>query len=161
MLSESFVASTQAPAKAPAPTSQKDVAICIHELRPSSALRSSFKKSSTPPNCLAVTPTHIFAAQTETAIVHVYSREKGNQDATAHFPDRISSITTAGDVVVLGSQGGRLFLWEVCNGIMSIHVFVSRIFEYCIEMKRTVSDDLFVYSRRRVPAAVSQPRIYI
>lgn len=59
---------------------------------------------------------HVFAAQAGTAVVHVYSREKGgNQEATAHFPDRISSIALAGgDILVLGTEGGRLFLWEVC-----------------------------------------------
>ena len=114
MLSESFVASIQIAPKTPVSTSQnKDVGIFVHELQPSPALRSGFKKSSTPCNCLAVSPTHIFAAQAETAIVNVYSREKGNQEATVHFPDRISSIALAADILVLGTQGGRLILWEV------------------------------------------------
>ncbi|KAL4863761.1 hypothetical protein BDV12DRAFT_177046 [Aspergillus spectabilis] len=120
MLSESFIASTLASAKTPASASLRDVGICLHELQPSTTLRSTFKKSSTAPNCLAVSPSHVFAAQSEKAIVHVYSREKGNQEATVPFPERIRSIAVAGskngDIAVLGTEGGRLILWEVCTG---------------------------------------------
>ncbi|KAL4997643.1 WD40-repeat-containing domain protein [Aspergillus recurvatus] len=120
MLSECFVASIAASAKTPASASLRDVGVCLHELQPSPTLRSTFKKSSTAPNCLAVSPSHVFAAQSEKAIVHVYSREKGNQEATVPFPERIRSIAVAGskngDIVVLGTEGGRLILWEVCTG---------------------------------------------
>ncbi|KKK16486.1 hypothetical protein ARAM_000409 [Aspergillus rambellii] len=120
MLSECFIASTLASAKTPSAASLRDVGICLHEFQPSSSLRSTFKKSSTAPNCLAVSPAHIFAAQSEKAIVHVYSREKGNQEATIPFPERIRSIALAGskngDILVLGTEGGRLILWEVCTG---------------------------------------------
>ncbi|KAL4924899.1 putative ribosomal assembly complex component Ipi3 [Aspergillus undulatus] len=120
MLSECFVASTLASAKPSASASLRDVGICFHELQPSSTLRSTLKKSSTAPNCLAVSVSHVFAAQSEKAIVHVYSREKGNQEATVPFPERIRSIAVAGskngDIVVLGTEGGRLILWEVCTG---------------------------------------------
>ncbi|KAL2853928.1 WD40-repeat-containing domain protein [Aspergillus pseudoustus] len=120
MLSECFIASTLASAKTPASASLRDVGICLHELQPSATLRSTFKKSSTTPNCLAVSASHIFAAQSEKATVHVYSREKGNQEATVPFHERIRSIAVAGrnngDIVVLGTEGGRLILWEVCTG---------------------------------------------
>ncbi|KAL4973741.1 WD40-repeat-containing domain protein [Aspergillus desertorum] len=120
MLSECFVASTAASAKTPASASLRDVGICLHELQPSPILRSTFKKSSTAPNCLAVSASHVFAAQSEKAVVHVYNREKGNQEATVPFPERIRSIAVApsknGDIVVLGTEGGRLILWEVCTG---------------------------------------------
>ncbi|KAL4739127.1 WD40-repeat-containing domain protein [Aspergillus similis] len=120
MLSECFVASTAASAKTPTSASLRDVGICLHELQPSPTLRSTFKKSSTSPNCLAVSASHVFAAQSEKATVHVYSREKGNQEATVPFPERIRSIAVAGskngDIVVLGTEGGRLILWEVCTG---------------------------------------------
>ncbi|KAL4942229.1 hypothetical protein BDV06DRAFT_212039 [Aspergillus oleicola] len=120
MLSECFVASTLASAKTPASASLRDVGIFFHELQPSATLRSTLKKSSTAPNCLAVSASHVFAAQSEKAILHVYSREKGNQEATVPFPERISSIVVAGskngDIVVLGTEGGRLILWEVCTG---------------------------------------------
>ncbi|KAL3489322.1 WD40-repeat-containing domain protein [Aspergillus germanicus] len=120
MLSECFIASTLASAKTPASASLRDVGICLHELQPSATLRSTFKKSSTAPNCLAVSASHIFAAQSEKATVHVYSRDKGNQEATVPFHERIRSLAVAGskngDIVVLGTEGGRLILWEVCTG---------------------------------------------
>ncbi|KAL3466753.1 WD40-repeat-containing domain protein [Aspergillus heterothallicus] len=120
MLSECFIASTLASTKTPASASLRDVGICLHELQPSTTLRSTFKKSSTASNCLAVSASHIFAAQSEKATVHVYSREKGNQEATIPFHERIRSIAVAGskngDIVVLGTEGGRLILWETCTG---------------------------------------------
>ncbi|KAB8236851.1 putative ribosomal assembly complex component Ipi3 [Aspergillus alliaceus] len=120
MLSECFIASTLTSGKAPASASLRDVGICVHEFQPSPNLHSTFKKSSTPANCLAVSPSHVYAAQAEKAIVHVYSREKGNQEAVIPFPERIRSIAIAGgkngDVLVLGTEGGRLILWETCTG---------------------------------------------
>ncbi|KAL8821886.1 MAG: hypothetical protein Q9191_007226, partial [Dirinaria sp. TL-2023a] len=82
----------------------------------------SFKKSSTHPNCLAVSSTHIFAAQAEKAVVHVYSREHGNQEAVVPFPEKIRSIALAGDYdegagcLVLGAEGGRILVWELATG---------------------------------------------
>ncbi|CRG82920.1 Pre-rRNA-processing protein crb3/ipi3 [Talaromyces islandicus] len=120
MLSESLVASVLGSAKTQTSSTLKDVGICVQELQPASALRATFKKSSTPPNGLAVTPTHIFAAQTEKAVVHVYSRLRGNQEATVPFPERIRSVAVAGgqngEVLILGTEGGRLILWETCTG---------------------------------------------
>ncbi|EPS27058.1 hypothetical protein PDE_01999 [Penicillium oxalicum 114-2] len=119
MLSESFIASTLSSAKTPTAT-LRDVGICLQEFQPSPQLRSTFKKSSTSTNCLAVTPSHIFSAQADKAVVHVYSREKGNQEALVPFPERIRSIAVAdakyGDVLILGTEGGRLILWETCTG---------------------------------------------
>lgn len=47
--------------------------------------------------------------------MHVYSREKGNQEATVPFPERVTSLALALDetVLVLGTEGGRILLWEV------------------------------------------------
>lgn len=118
MLTECFVASTLASGKAPTSATLRDVGICVHEFQPSPTLRSTFKKTSTPTNCLAVNSSHIFAAQADKATVHVYSREKGNQEAIIPFPERIRSVAIAGgrygDILVLGTEGGRLILWEVC-----------------------------------------------
>lgn len=117
MLSESFVASTLLSNKPPT-AALRDVGICIHELQPSSILRSTFKKSSTTTNCLAVSPSHIFTAQADKAVLHVYNRERKNQEGIVPFPERIRSIAAAGgkysDILVLGTEGGRLILWEVC-----------------------------------------------
>lgn len=124
MLSEVFVASTLSSAKTPTAT-LRDVGICVQEFQPSPQLRSTFKKSSTTTNSLAVTPSHIFSAQADKAVVHVYSREKGNQEALVPFPERIRSIAVAGakygDMLVLGTEGGRLILWEVRQWI---HIFL-------------------------------------
>lgn len=126
MLSESLVASVLGSAKTQTSSTLKDVGICVQELQPASALRATFKKSSTPPNGLAVTPAHVFAAQTEKAVVHVYSRLRGNQEATVPFPERIRSVAVAGgqngEVVVLGTEGGRLILWEVSLGFQLLTV---------------------------------------
>ncbi|KAK3702126.1 Pre-rRNA-processing protein ipi3 [Vermiconidia calcicola] len=118
MPTEQFVTSIGAPSKPPTTNVAKDAAIFIHEFQPLLAQRTIYKKSATPPNCLAVSRSHIFAAQAEKAVVHVYSREKGNQEATVPFTERITSIAFACDetVLVLGTAEGRLFLWEVASG---------------------------------------------
>ena len=118
MLTEHFIASIGAAAKAPLTNSQKDASIFIHEFQPLLQPRSIFKKSSTGPHSLAVSSTHIFAAQADKAVVHVYSREKGNQEATVPFPERITCLTLACDesVLVLGTAEGRILCWEVASG---------------------------------------------
>ena len=118
MLTEQFVASIGAPTKAPASSAVKDASIFIHEYQPHTTLRSIFKKSATPPNCLAVSNSHIFAAQIDKAVVHVCNREKGNQEATVPFTERITCIALACDdsILALGTAEGRIFLWEVTTG---------------------------------------------
>ncbi|CAM1506086.1 Fc.00g057270.m01.CDS01 [Cosmosporella sp. VM-42] len=115
-MSEEFISSICGPPIAANTAVSKDVGIYAHSLIPSYAVKSTFKKSSTPVNCLAVSATHIFAAQDQKAHVHVYSRLRGNQEALVPFPERIRSLALIGDVLVVGSVEGRLFLWEVCTG---------------------------------------------
>ena len=115
MLSECFITSTRTPQTPKNTLISKDVGIYLHELQPNSTIKSSYKKSSAPVNALAVSSTHIFAAQADKAVVHVYSRDRGNQEALISFPERISSLTLIGDgIVVLGTAEGRVILWEVC-----------------------------------------------
>lgn len=118
MLSEHLVAAIGAPFKATGTSVAKDAAIFVHEYQPSGTQRTIFKKSVTPANCLAVSSTHIFAAQSEKAVVHVYNRERGNQEATVPFTERITCLALACDdaVLVLGTNEGRIFLWEVATG---------------------------------------------
>lgn len=118
MLTEHFIASIAAAAKAPSTSAQKDAGIFVHEYQPLQQQRSIFKKSATGSSCLAINPTHIFAAQADKAVVHVYSREKGNQEAIVPFPERIACIALACDdsVLVLGTAEGRMLLWEVASG---------------------------------------------
>lgn len=124
MLSETLIASLIGSTKVQTSSTLKDAGICLQDLHPTSALRTTFKKSSTPPNGLAVTPTHIFAAQVDKSVIHVYNRQKGNQEATVPFPERIRSLAVAGghngEILILGTEGGRLILWEVCIPIFNI-----------------------------------------
>ena len=73
-------------------------------------------------NALAVSPTHIFAAQADKAVVHVYSRERGNQESLVSFPERVHALALIGDgVLALGTAEGRVILWEVsCLEIVEI-----------------------------------------
>ncbi|KLJ13678.1 hypothetical protein EMPG_11391 [Blastomyces silverae] len=121
MLSESFVASFLTSNNQQISPALKDVGICLHEFQPAQSLRLTLKKSSTDSNCLAVGSSHIFASQAGKAVVHVYSREKNNQEATVPFPERIRSLTLAGGfsepgLLVLGTEGGRIIVWETCTG---------------------------------------------
>lgn len=120
MLSESFIAATLTESKASSqlPSNLKDVGICLHEVQPQSALRHGYKKSSVKSNCLAISEYHIFAAQADKAVINVYSREKGNQEATVPFPERIHSLAyiEGTGILVIGTEGGKLILWETATG---------------------------------------------
>ena len=116
MLSENFVTSIRAQPKSANTAIAKDVGIYVNSLHPTHAVQSSFKKSSTLPNCTAVSSTHILAAQAEKAVIHVYSRERGNQESLISFPERIHCITLVHDeLLALGTAEGRVILWEVCS----------------------------------------------
>jgi pre-rRNA-processing protein IPI3 len=124
MLTESFIASTLASGRSStsAPSALRDVGICLHEFQPHLTPRHSYKKSSTSRNCLAISESHIFAAQAEKAVIHVYNREKGNQEATVPFPEHIHSLAYAGRgsaLLVIGTAEGRLILWELASGRQS------------------------------------------
>ncbi|TID17008.1 WD domain-containing protein [Venturia nashicola] len=118
MLTEHFIASIATPAKAPNASVTKDAGVFLHQLRPLAGQRSFFKKSATKEQCLAVSESHIFAAQAEKAVVNVYNREKGNQEATIPFNEPITCIALArdGSLLILGTESGRILLWEVCTG---------------------------------------------
>ncbi|KAK1763594.1 Pre-rRNA-processing protein crb3/ipi3 [Phialemonium atrogriseum] len=116
MLSEEFVSSICGPPLTSNTAIAKDAGINSHTLSPAYSVNSTFKKSATPVNCLAVNDTHAFAAQHEKAYVHVYSRLRGNQEAFVSFPERIRCLTLAGDVLIMGTAEGRLMLWEICTG---------------------------------------------
>jgi pre-rRNA-processing protein IPI3 len=119
MLSEGFITAIRAQPKAANATIAKDVGIYLHELQPAPTVKASFKKSSTPVNALAINSTHIFAAQADKAVVHVYSRDRGNQEALVSFPERIHSLAAVGDgILALGTAEGRIILWEVSVATM-------------------------------------------
>ncbi|KAF2397339.1 WD40 repeat-like protein [Trichodelitschia bisporula] len=118
MLHEHFISSIGTPLKAANTSVTKDAGIFVYELQPMAAQRSLFKKSATLPQCLAVSDSHIFAAQAGKAIVHVYSREKGNQEALIPFQERITCLALAADdtVLVMGTESGKVQLWELGTG---------------------------------------------
>lgn len=118
MLIECFVASTRAVEKKANATSTKDIGIYLHEYQPNPSLKSYFKKSSTQPNCIAANATHIFAAQADKSAVHVYNKDRNNHEAIVPFQEQITCLALAGQyegagTLVMGTQGGRLILWEV------------------------------------------------
>ena len=117
MLTESFIASTLILNRNTTKVI-KDAGVSHYDFQPLQALKASFKKSSTQKNCLAVGASHIFAAQADKSVVHVYSRDRGNQEAVVPFHDRIRSIALAADedgggVLALGTEGGGVIFWEV------------------------------------------------
>ncbi|KAK7515604.1 WD40-repeat-containing domain protein [Phyllosticta citriasiana] len=119
MLTEHFVASISIPNKKPDTSSVvRDAGIFVYEHQPLLAQRHAFKKSAAAVNCVAVSRSHVFAAQVDKAVVHVYNRDKGNQEATVPFPEKISSLALAFDdtMLCLGTDGGRVILWEICTG---------------------------------------------
>lgn len=115
MLTERYFAAVNGPPIANNTAIAKDVGIYEHILHPSHSTASTFKKSSAPPNCLAVSNTHVFSAQHEKSTVHVYTRAKGTHEVTVTFQERIKTITLFGQILVLGTDQGRVILWEVCR----------------------------------------------
>ena len=120
MLTEALIASSSAAPTLTANTnaSLKDAGIFFHVYQPQPALKSTFKKSVSDQHCLAINSSHIFAAQKQKAVIHVYNRAKGNQEATIPFPERICSVTLAatGTILVVGLEGGGILLWELTTG---------------------------------------------
>ncbi|KAF6233640.1 hypothetical protein HO173_008197 [Letharia columbiana] len=118
MLTESFIASTLNPEK---PSNSVIPGVHLYDFQPLPALKSTFKKSSTNTNSLAVSPSHVFAAQEDKAVIHVYSRERNNQEAVVPFPEKIQSVVLAAEsegagTLILGTEGGRVVLWELGTG---------------------------------------------
>ncbi|CAJ2503702.1 Uu.00g110960.m01.CDS01 [Anthostomella pinea] len=116
MLIESYFVSVSGPPLANNTAISKDAGIYEHTLHPSHSTSNTLKKSSVPRNCLAVSDTHVFAAQDDKSTIYVYSRAKGNQEALVTLPERIRSVALLDDVLILGTQEGRLIIWEVCTG---------------------------------------------
>lgn len=123
MLTESYFSSVSGPPITNNTAVAKDAGIYEHTLHPSHATPSTFKKSSVPRHGLAVSETHVFAAQDDKSTVHVYARGGGggrgsaaagnHQEALVTFPERIRSVLLQGDVLFLGTQEGRIIVWEV------------------------------------------------
>lgn len=115
MLTESFFYSTAAAEKATSRLANKDAGIFEHQLQPAGGQQQVYNRSATAAQCLAVSDSHVFAAQEHKAVVHVYERQKSSAAELAVFPDRICclAVFAHGQIVVLGTAGGRILLWEV------------------------------------------------
>ncbi|KAI0551419.1 WD40-repeat-containing domain protein [Xylaria curta] len=116
MLTESYFVSVSGPLLANNTAIPKDAGIYEHTLHPTHAISTILKKSSAPSGGLALSDTHVFAAQQDKSTVHVYARPKGNQEAVVNFPERIRSVALGHDVLFLGTQEGRIVVWELCTG---------------------------------------------
>ncbi|EGX93060.1 WD domain containing protein [Cordyceps militaris CM01] len=127
MLTEELVSAIGGPLLAANTSVPKDVGIYTHTVAPAWRLKASFKKSSVGPRCLAVSDNHVFAAQDQKAHVHVYSRQRGNQESLVSFQERIRSLALAGNVLLLGTAEGRLMLWEAvsCLAATDSHVLTA------------------------------------
>lgn len=117
MLTEHLIAAIAAPTK-PNAGGAHDAAIVLHEWQPLTAPRQIFKKSASARHGIAVSSSHVFAAQEGKAVIHVYSRDTGRQELLVPFPERIHSIALAADdtVLLLGTESGRVLAWEICSG---------------------------------------------
>ena len=127
MLHESFIAATWNAPKlnASQSTALKDAGVFYHSFQPAPSLCSTFKKSAAAPNCIVLSPTHLFAAQSGKAAVHVYDRSNeahqsgtNKHDTTIPFSEHIHSLALAGngEILILGTESGCLLLWELCTG---------------------------------------------
>jgi pre-rRNA-processing protein IPI3 len=121
MLTESIVASVSKIEDSKATTwtgtpFPKDAAVFEFSVNPRFAVTSVFKKSSTVCCGLALSDSHVFAAQTDKAAIHVYDRAKGKQEATVPLPEKATAIETAGEcgeLLVIGTDEGNVLVWSV------------------------------------------------
>jgi pre-rRNA-processing protein IPI3 len=94
----------------------KDASIFEFSVNPRFAVSSVFKKSSTVRSGLALSDSHVFAAQTDKAAIHVYERVKGKQEATIPLPEKATAVETAGEcgeLLVIGTDEGNVLVWSV------------------------------------------------
>ncbi|TGZ83340.1 WD40 repeat-like protein [Ascodesmis nigricans] len=113
-------------------TDSADVpSLSFHDLHTATPL-GSFKRSNT--RCVALTKSHLFAAQTDKAVVNVYALGDGKKDGkgagiagtgvtgqletTVSFPEKVSALAASrgGEFVAVGTEGGRVYVWEVASG---------------------------------------------
>ncbi|KAK6522071.1 Pre-rRNA-processing protein ipi3 [Arthrobotrys megalospora] len=98
-------------------SSSPEAYISLHDIH-SFTQTSTFKKSCTPPNSLAISPTHIFAAQSDKSVLNVYNRSKNSLETTIPLPEQLTAVTCShnGGVVAMGTSSGRVNIWETSSG---------------------------------------------
>jgi pre-rRNA-processing protein IPI3 len=79
---------------------------------------ASFKQTSSPSHGICATQSHIFAAQSQKALLYVYSYLKEGIDQKIVVPERLSCIQVSpcGTWLAAGGLSGRLLIWELCSG---------------------------------------------
>lgn len=115
MLTEQVVIGTHKSSADNSSVAASEASIAVFDLHTYSQT-ASFKRSSTAKNCLAVTPSHLFAAQSDKAIINVYNREKQNLESTVPFQEKFTVIEASGGsgaFIAGGTESGRLTIWEV------------------------------------------------
>ncbi|KAF3930190.1 hypothetical protein ABW20_dc0101337 [Dactylellina cionopaga] len=112
-----LVAIASNPSASAGASTSPEAYISLHDIH-SFSQSSLFKKSSCPPQCLAISPSHIFAAQSDKSVLNVYNRTKGNLETTIPLPEQLSAVSCSlnGGVVVMGTKSGRVNVWETASG---------------------------------------------
>ncbi|EPS36812.1 hypothetical protein H072_9605 [Dactylellina haptotyla CBS 200.50] len=115
-LTELVAVASNPPASAGA-SSSPEAYISLHDIH-SFSQSSVLKKSSCPPHCLALSPSHVFAAQSDKSVLNVYNRSKGNLETTVPLPEQLSAVASShnGGVVAMGTTSGRVNIWETSSG---------------------------------------------
>ncbi|KAK6496388.1 Pre-rRNA-processing protein ipi3 [Arthrobotrys musiformis] len=115
-LTELLAVSSNPPASSGA-SSSPEAYISLHDLH-TSTQTSTFKKSCTPSNALAVSPSHIFAAQCDKSVLNVYNRNKNSLETTVPLPEQLTAVVCSsnGGIVAMGTGSGRMNIWETSSG---------------------------------------------
>ncbi|KAF3188703.1 Pre-rRNA-processing protein ipi3 [Orbilia oligospora] len=112
-----LVAISSHPPSSSGASASPEAYISIHDLH-SFTQTSTFKKSCTPSNSLAISPTHIFAAQSDKTVLNVYNRTKNSLETTVPLPEQLTAVTCSsnGGIVAMGTASGRVNIWETSSG---------------------------------------------
>lgn len=91
--------------------------ISLHNLH-TGAVISTLKRSHTAARGLASTRTHLFAQQSDKAVVNVYSTATFTLQTTVPFPEAFTVLAASpcGAFLAGGTAGGRIYLWELASG---------------------------------------------
>ena len=113
MLSEQVLVGTL---RSPADPSTSESTLSIYDLHTYKHV-STYKRSSTAKSGLAVTSSHIYAAQADKAVINVYDRSKGTLASTVPFTEQFTVLAAShgGAFIAGGTENGRLTIWEVCR----------------------------------------------
>jgi len=90
--------------------------ISLYNLHNASVI-SSLKRSHTAARGLASTSTHIFAQQSDKAVINVYSTRTFSLETTVPFPEAFTVISCSpcGSYLAGGTASGRVYLWELAS----------------------------------------------